>query len=857
MSTSTEAIVELIKSGNLPSTTPESLLSLYDPARNIFPEQECAYWDYKAQFPFSLSDDYFGGILRLVCAFYNSFGGLIIFGVKDETRTPGHNAVKINIERLNNVIRTALTTPIELKHQEYLLGRDGGLATKVDVLLVPKRPMSVPPVRFSKKVGQEPANRIFMRVGHEVVEPTSIDLPALYSSRDDYGLASGDGPAPVQSALPPRPATLKEFIGRRDALDRLYSWLFASDEPRTFLYGKGGSGKSTIGFEFARLIGECGGNIPTKLNRTIDYVLFLSAKAIALEPMSRQAIKNQTHDFSNARELYEAILTLVGWTNSDSIFDKTDSELLSELQSLVDTAQLLIVIDDIDTLTTAGRDPGMDDLYRLVIRSKSGGKILYTLRNAPTQSLANAIEVPGLDPDGELPDFVNACAAQFRVAPPSADFLPQLSEVTERRPLAVEVLIGLRRTSGSYHEALKLYQGREGDELRKYLFQREYSALPSDNRARLFLAALALFGRPAAFPELQAVLQFSPEQLNDCISQTLEMFLQSEVNSSGHTIFSLGDATAQFISSVSPDISVYNKLKASVRYFKSPFLPKNAQMSQIQFEVSRFFARQDYERAVEVLTKPDYPAAISQHPILNTLKGRALAKLRPPKYEEARAAFSFAASHGTTDVQGFRDWYYMEKDSGFNDTRAIDVCNIVVAQKGIPNEAKAEFLTKKGIVYRNLATQSFHLDPEKSIVFQGEALAALHESYELYARATPDQERFSRTREALQEVFRYMFICAGRSLSASKPDLIDAIFRQLTNQARNKTHSFDLMEKPAVECVSILRKFRSLDERNQNRAFVQRLLNIVDGRSSIPFGDESVRRRVANACRDALKQLSG
>jgi schlafen family protein len=230
MSTSIDAIVDLIKSGNLPSTTPASLLSLYDPVRNIFPEQECAYWDYKAQFPFSLSDDYFGGILRLVCAFYNSFGGLIIFGVKDDTRTPGHNLVKINVERLNNVIRTDLTKPIEVKHREYFLDEGGDLTRKVDVILVPKRPMSVPPVRLSKKVGQEPANRIFMRVGHEVVEPTSIDLPSLYSSRDDYGLASGDGPAPVQNALPPRPATLKEFIGRRDALDRLYSWLFASDD---------------------------------------------------------------------------------------------------------------------------------------------------------------------------------------------------------------------------------------------------------------------------------------------------------------------------------------------------------------------------------------------------------------------------------------------------------------------------------------------------------------------------------------------------------------------------------------------------------------------------------------------------
>jgi hypothetical protein len=68
-------------------------------------------------------------------------------------------------------------------------------------------------------------------------------------------------------------------------------------------------------------------------------------------------------------------------------------------------------------------------------------------------------------------------------------------------------------------------KGREGDVARQYLFQREYDMLPSDNKARLLLAALALFARPAKFGELQTVLNFSPEQVKDCISSTIEMFL--------------------------------------------------------------------------------------------------------------------------------------------------------------------------------------------------------------------------------------------------------------------------------------------------------------------------------------------
>src|SRR4029079_10615833 len=99
MPTAVEKIVAAIKSETLPSKSDELFADIYDPAANIFYEQELTYCDYKAEFPHSLSDDYFGGILRLVCAFYNTFGGIIVFGVHDTARDPGHNKVKVNIER--------------------------------------------------------------------------------------------------------------------------------------------------------------------------------------------------------------------------------------------------------------------------------------------------------------------------------------------------------------------------------------------------------------------------------------------------------------------------------------------------------------------------------------------------------------------------------------------------------------------------------------------------------------------------------------------------------------------------------------------------------------------------------------
>jgi len=99
-------IIELIKGGSLPASSDFfNDIGLYEVETNTFPHQEGVFWDYKDQFPYSMSDNYFGGILRLVCALHNSFGGIIIFGVHDKKRDPGHNKVRVNIENFNQAIK--------------------------------------------------------------------------------------------------------------------------------------------------------------------------------------------------------------------------------------------------------------------------------------------------------------------------------------------------------------------------------------------------------------------------------------------------------------------------------------------------------------------------------------------------------------------------------------------------------------------------------------------------------------------------------------------------------------------------------------------------------------------------------
>jgi hypothetical protein len=208
---------------------------LSSPSDDSYIPQEGLYWDFKRDWPFSYSDDYFGGIARLICAFANTHGGVIVFGVHDETRTPGHNKVAPNIDRLNQALRNLLSDVPELHCRRY----DTKTVSAVDVLLVCPLRSEALPTRFRSTVGKYRNDIIWVRQSSEVIPAEPRHVPVLYCrSPIDVAQTQESG---LSGGLPPSPANIKRFVGRLGTIDSIFTWLKLSDEPRTFLYGKGGS----------------------------------------------------------------------------------------------------------------------------------------------------------------------------------------------------------------------------------------------------------------------------------------------------------------------------------------------------------------------------------------------------------------------------------------------------------------------------------------------------------------------------------------------------------------------------------------------------------------------------------------
>lgn len=144
-----DEIQKIIKARQLPGALSDAVGALLE-STGRYVSQEGANWDFKQVWPFSYSDDYFAGIAQLICAFANTHGGIIVFGVHDKYRTGGHNRVSPNLDRLQQALGTLLSEPVELVLRRY----ETDVPEKaVDVLLVLRHSDAVMPIRFRQKLG--------------------------------------------------------------------------------------------------------------------------------------------------------------------------------------------------------------------------------------------------------------------------------------------------------------------------------------------------------------------------------------------------------------------------------------------------------------------------------------------------------------------------------------------------------------------------------------------------------------------------------------------------------------------------------------------------------------------------------
>lgn len=707
-------LVTSISDKQLPDTFEKFFGTMWNEREGAFVSQETYVFDFKDRVPDNFSESYGASIVRLVLGFYNTFGGIIVFGVNDDDFRPSGLDVRLDVEALSDVVSDVSGTQIELLFRTY---RTPGDEHHVGVLLIPRRG-HVPPARLLKDYTKYKRGTLWTRDRHSVRELREAQIPLIFSDRSDLMLSvSEDVRHSIHESLPPSPATIQQFVGRKDLLLVLWQWFVFGDKPRLYLHGPGGSGKSTLAYEFSRTVANRGSQVRFKSGEVLDYVIYISSKETELNTFKGVEQPFAMRQFEDALSQYRAILVDSGMWTRPELEALEESALIEKIEDLFNNYSGLIVIDDVDALSRRGKDTGEETLLFSVIRASKRTRILYTLRFPPTSALNSSMMVPALDAAHEFPEFVDICARQFSVPNPSTKELNRIADATSRLPLLAETVIGLRGLCGTYTEALEQFRDRGGDEARQYLYQREYDRLEAGGRSREVLAALLLLDGPVTFPVLMRILGMKDSQVRDAIGESGSVFLAAQDDGKGETHYQLTSPAKGFISNVSAGLTHYQTIKRRVELYLMEEAAYTPEESALIVQLDRLIKGNAYRDAVDIYEGRDKRDPVLTNQKVQALVGQAYSRLGPDYRTKARESFKAAYDLKYFDIFMARAWFFVENSSEYGNKAAIDVCEKVLGQPKLSARYKAEFKSKIASCYFEEAVRMRGVSSEKAIEF--------------------------------------------------------------------------------------------------------------------------------------------
>ena len=530
------------------------------------------------------------------------------------------------------------------------------------------------------------------------------------------------------------------------------------------------------------------------------------------------------------------------------------SQLKKEVSSLFNRTSCFIVIDDIDTLTTKGLEAGFEFLIGALYRSKKKSKILYTLRNAPSHAISNSIDVPGLAEGEEYQNFVKLAAEQFKVETPSNECRDgELQIVSERRPLVVESVIALRRRVDSYDRAIELFKRGGGDDVRGYVFRREWDAIKPSSNGRELLALLALYKGRISYDDLVALMYDNAAIIPDALAEVQELFVQVE-RSGESSSYRLNDLTRTFVLEAATELDRYNALKSRVQKFVTNIYAESPELNSLLRNVDRLV------RSSAIHSDPSYTQdawrqlmaardndAVREDPRYMSACGFVALRLSPPNMADARQYFqnSFAMRHGP-DLEYVREWFLAEQRLDGADFYTGRIYDLVSQAREYDETVRIEFMSRRAVTLFKLAKDGFYNEPEKSLNRLIEAMKLHAHGYKLtYQDDTKQAIMFQKNFTNTAFLLKYHLSRAGR---------IDDMITYILNLAAIRGLRLDPLLEPVREIAqSIVQVSRPPDyPRLVGRLqFFGKTLGSADC-----WVDKRIRDQCVSYCTDAAQEMT-
>lgn len=625
---------------------------------------EDVFWDYKESLPIlhaspsaSEKEDYaaeMGEIAKDAVAFHNMYGGYLVVGIRDGDRAVCGFESAFDANDLAKKIQGATREALDVKFRTVRLngvhqGKSLGL------LFIPRRARQKDPVQFlkdapSSKTGKRAylANEIFMRSGEECRRATTSSDISLLFNRERIGLAAASTDSTfIENNLPAKDPNLIEFVGRDEQLDDLWRWFVDRYTAVKLLSGSGGVGKTSIAWTFCDAVAR---TPPAGLEK----VVWLTAKKRTYAALLGSYVEIAHTHFTDLPSLLLAMLGELGVGEKQLPEEPSREDLIEECISAIRTWPCLLVVDDIDSLPKEDQYDVFRTISTIFDRVTATGvtraRALLTARLNLGAAPGQLMQVSGL-PLKDFEEYVVAAAKAVNAPLPSgaalAADLKKLHDASNGSPLFAAAILRLVAKAEPLSRAIKQYRGADGEEVRRFAFERELDSL-SDTQLRVLFAAVHL--RDCSIASLVKATQGNRTVVRDDVAALRDYHLAS-----------LGPPVGGFARD-EPLVSVPSEIAAMADLIRKKIPdPKRietncAKLNRAEGSADRSAARH-FQRVVEYWAEDDHQLAVeaAEHasrdvpanPDIWCLLGRAYMKVSPPEAQKADAALRKATEMGS------------------------------------------------------------------------------------------------------------------------------------------------------------------------------------------------------------------
>jgi len=495
---------------------------------------EAVLWDFKREIPVLPAgvklneatkcsyDAKFAEIVKDCVALYNTYGGYLIAGVDNTTRSLIGFSGAFDAAELNKRIHAATEVSIETIFRPISFA-DGVLQPiQLGMLFIPKRAARIRPAAFKKDAPESPNGQRAYRQNDFYFRERDNCRPAKTPEDFEFLFSQRLVDLPyrrkkfIENNLPARDAELRHLIGREEELSALWSWLPDAFSPVKILCGLGGVGKTSIAYTFAeRLLYQA--------PEYIDKVLWLGAKTQTYLALTGKFMETRL-DFKTIEELLTSIILEAGCPPEQIPESPSRQALMTLAQQHLSSHSYVLVIDNVDSL----QDDDQKKILNLAMQlcSVAKAKAILTARLNLGAAPDMFVEVKGLLLD-DFQSLVLEKSKLLNVHPPAEHSveMKKFYDASGGSPLFALSILRLVNLGDTFQEAVKHWAGTDGEHVRDIAFLRELKRLKA-NPAKVLLA-LCYLDR-ASIVELRTVLGLTHADVQTALAELAEFSMTAK-----------------------------------------------------------------------------------------------------------------------------------------------------------------------------------------------------------------------------------------------------------------------------------------------------------------------------------------